>query len=128
VAPEIMGIGPVFAIPKALTKADIAIEDIDYFEINEAFAAQFLAVNRELKLSMGKVNANGSGIAIGHPVGATGVRIIIAAIQELRRRGERLAVASLCVGGGPAMATVLELLGPKGRWLRSSDQLEGGSQ
>ncbi|SHI60315.1 thiolase family protein [Desulfofundulus thermosubterraneus] len=110
VAPEIMGIGPAYAIPRALKYAGLQLEDIDYFEINEAFAAQFLAVNRELKLDMERVNANGSGIALGHPVGCTGVRIIVTLLSELRRRGTRYGVASLCVGGGPAMATVIEML------------------
>lgn len=110
VAPEIMGIGPAYAVPKALKYAGLQLEDIDYFEINEAFAAQFLAVKRELKLDMERVNANGSGIALGHPVGCTGVRIIVTLLSELRRRGARYGVASLCVGGGPAMATVIEML------------------
>lgn len=110
VAPEIMGIGPVYAIPKVLKYAGLKIEDIDYFEINEAFAAQFLAVNRELKLDMDRVNANGSGIALGHPVGCTGIRIIVTLLSELRRRGGRYGIASLCVGGGPAMATIVEII------------------
>lgn len=108
VAPEIMGIGPAYAVPKALKYAGLQLEDIEYFEINEAFAAQFLAVNRVLKLDMAKVNANGSGIALGHPVGCTGIRIIVTLLYEMERRGDRLGVASLCVGGGPAMATVVE--------------------
>ncbi|MHB8076704.1 thiolase family protein [Desulfosporosinus fructosivorans] len=110
VAPEIMGIGPAYVIPKALKYAGLELKDIDYFEINEAFAAQFLAVNRELKLDMGKVNANGSGIALGHPVGCTGVRIIVTMLNEMKWRGSKYGVASLCVGGGPAMATVVEML------------------
>jgi len=111
VAPEVMGIGPAYAIPKALHYAGITLKDIDYFEINEAFSAQFLAVNRELKLDMGRVNANGSGIALGHPVGCTGVRIIVSLLFELRRRGQQFGIASLCVGGGPAMATIIEMIG-----------------
>lgn len=110
VAPEIMGIGPAFAIPKALKYAKLSLEDVDYFEINEAFAAQFLAVNRVLKLDMNKVNGNGSGIALGHPVGCTGIRIIVTMLYEMQRRGNTIGVASLCVGGGPAMATVVERL------------------
>ncbi len=110
VKPEIMGIGPAYAIPKALQQLNMTLDDVDYYEINEAFAAQFLAVNRELKLPMDKVNAHGSGIAIGHPVGCTGIRIIVTLLQELRRRGKKTGVASLCVGGGPSMATVLELV------------------
>lgn len=110
VAPEIMGIGPAFALPKALSYAGLGLNDIDYFEINEAFAAQFLAVNRELKLDMDRVNANGSGISLGHPVGCTGIRILVTLIFELRRRGGRYGAASLCVGGGPAIAAVIENL------------------
>lgn len=109
VPPEIMGIGPAYAIPKALNYAGLKLEDIDYFEINEAFAAQFLAVNRKLQLDMDKVNANGSGIALGHPVGCTGVRIMVSLLSEMRRRGGRYGVASLCVGGGPAMASIIEM-------------------
>lgn len=110
VAPEIMGIGPVEAIPKALKFADLTIDDIDYFEINEAFAAQFLACNRELKLPMEKVNKNGSGISLGHPVGCTGIRIIVSLIHEMEREGNKYGCASLCVGGGPAMATIIEMV------------------
>ncbi|ABB32440.1 thiolase [Geobacter metallireducens GS-15] len=110
VAPEIMGIGPAYAIPKALKYADLQMKDIDYFEINEAFAAQFLAVNRELNIDLSRVNANGSGIALGHPVGCTGIRIIVTMLEEMKRRQGRYGVASLCVGGGPAMATVIEMI------------------
>lgn len=110
VAPQFMGIGPVYAIPKALEYAELNLEDIGYFEINEAFAAQFLACNRELKLDMEKVNANGSGIALGHPVGASGIRIIVSLIHEAKRRNVKYGVASLCVGGGPAIASVIEIL------------------
>ena len=108
VHPEIMGIGPVAAVPKVLKFAGLALDDIGYFEINEAFAAQFLAVNKELKLDMNKVNAHGSGIGLGHPVGCTAARIIVAVIHELHRRNERYGLATLCVGGGPAIATVVE--------------------
>ena len=110
VPPEVMGIGPVYAIPKVLERAGLTKDNIDYYEINEAFASQFLACNRELNLDMDKVNANGSGISLGHPVGCTGVRIVMAAVNELRRRGKNLGCASLCVGGGPAMATIVEVL------------------
>ncbi len=108
VAPEVMGIGPAFAIPKAIELAGLTAADIGYYEINEAFAAQFLAVNRELKLSMDQVNANGSGIALGHPVGCTAARIIVSLIYEMQRRNVRFGLASLCVGGGPAIGTVIE--------------------
>ena len=108
VPPEIMGIGPAYAIPKAIQLAGLATGDIGYYEINEAFAAQFLAVNRELKLDMEKVNANGSGIGLGHPVGCTAARIIVSLIYEMQRRDVRFGLASLCVGGGPAIGTVIE--------------------
>ena len=110
VAPEVMGIGPVYAVPKALQYAGLTAADIGYYEINEAFAAQFLAVNRELKLDMSRVNSNGSGISLGHPVGCSAARIIVSLIYEMERRNERYGVASLCVGGGPAIATVIERL------------------
>ena len=108
VPPEIMGIGPAYAVPKAIQLAGLAPEDIGYYEINEAFAAQYLAVNRELKLDMAKVNANGSGIGLGHPVGCTAARIIVSLIYEMQRRDVRFGLASLCVGGGPAIGTVIE--------------------
>lgn len=107
---EVMGIGPAYVIPKAIEEAGLTPDDIDYYEINEAFAAQFIACNRELKLDMAKVNRNGSGIGLGHPVGMTGARIVTACISELIASGEKYGVASLCVGGGPAMATVVEIL------------------
>jgi acetyl-CoA C-acetyltransferase len=110
VEPAVMGIGPVYSVPKALQYAGLSASDIGYYEINEAFAAQFLAVNRELKLDMNKVNANGSGISLGHPVGCSATRIIVSLIYELRRREEQYGLATLCVGGGPAIATVIERL------------------
>lgn len=110
VEPRVMGIGPTYAVPMAIREAGLTAADIDYYEINEAFAAQFLACNKMLNIDMDRINANGSGIAIGHPVGCTGLRIIVGAISELIRRDAQFAVASLCVGGGPAMATVIERL------------------
>ena len=110
VAPEVMGIGPIYAIPKVLERAGLTKDDIDYYEINEAFAAQFLACNKVLELDMNKVNINGSGISLGHPVGCTVVRIVMETVMELHRQGKKLGCASLCVGGGPAMATVVEAL------------------
>lgn len=110
VDPKIMGIGVVPAVKRALKFAQLNLEDIDYWELNEAFAAQFLACNRELNISMDKVNANGSGISLGHPVGNTGVRLIVSLLYEMRRRKARYGCASLCAGGGPAVATVVELL------------------
>ena len=110
VAPEIMGIGPVYAVPKAIKYAGLKSEDIGYYEINEAFAAQFLAVNRELRIPFDKINANGSGVGLGHPVGCTAAKILVSLIYEMGRRGDKYGVASLCVGGGPAIASVIEKL------------------
>jgi acetyl-CoA C-acetyltransferase len=108
VEPRVMGLGVVPAVKNALTFAGLKIEDIDYWEINEAFAAQFLGCNRELKIPLDRVNAHGSGIALGHPVGMTGARIILAAASELKRRGGRYALASMCASGGPAGAFIVE--------------------
>lgn len=110
VEPKIMGIGVVPAVRQALKFANLQQEDIGYWEINEAFAAQWLGCNRELRISLDKVNANGSGIALGHPVGCTGARLIVTMIYEMRRRGVQFGCASLCAGGGPAMATIIELI------------------
>jgi acetyl-CoA C-acetyltransferase len=104
---EVMGIGPAYAVPKAIQVAGLKASDIGYYEINEAFAAQYLAVDRELKLPADKVNANGSGIGLGHPVGCTAARILVSLIYEMARRKVEHGLASLCVGGGPAIATVL---------------------
>jgi acetyl-CoA C-acetyltransferase len=109
-APEIMGIGPIYAIPKAVEQAGLQLQDVNYFEINEAFAAQVIPCLRELDIPINKVNANGSGIALGHPVGMTGLRLIISGYYELKRRGETYGCASLCAGGGPAMAAVYEVI------------------
>lgn len=108
VDPTIMGIGPVPAIKQALEKAELSLNDIDLFEINEAFAAQYLAVEKELGLDRDKVNVNGGAIALGHPVGASGARILLSAAYELKRRGGKYAVASLCIGGGQGIAVVIE--------------------
>jgi len=108
VDPKIMGIGPAYAVPKALKRAGLSKEDIGIWELNEAFAAQFLACNRELKLDPAIVNRLGSGISLGHPVGMTGVRIVVTALSQLDWINAEFLVASLCVGGGPAMATVLK--------------------
>lgn len=110
VHPEIMGIGPVYEIPLALKRAGLEMKDVDYFEINEAFAAQWLACNRELKIEMDRVNANGSGIALGHPTGMTGARLVITGMYELSKRGGKIGCASLCAGGGPGMALIYEML------------------
>ena len=107
-APEIMGIGPVEASKKALGRAGLSLEDIDIVELNEAFAAQSLAVIGELGLDHDKVNLEGGAIALGHPLGASGARITGKAAQLLKRNGGKNALATLCVGGGMGMATVLE--------------------
>ena len=108
VEPRIMGMGVVPAVQRALKFAGMEQDQIDYWEINEAFAAQFLGVNRELKIPLDRVNAVGSGIAIGHPVGATGARLILTMINEMKRRGVRYGCASLCASGGPGVAFIVE--------------------
>jgi acetyl-CoA C-acetyltransferase len=108
VPPEIMGIGPVPAIKRAAETAGLGLADIDRFEINEAFGAQCLAVERALGLDHDTVNVNGGAIAIGHPLAATGVRLSVTLARELRRRGLRYGVSSACVGGGQGIALVLE--------------------
>jgi acetyl-CoA C-acetyltransferase len=100
VEPRIMGIGPVPAVRKALAKAGLELEDIDLFELNEAFAAQSLAVVRELGLEGKRINPYGGAIALGHPIGASGGRILVTLLHELRRSHGRHGVATLCVGGG----------------------------
>jgi acetyl-CoA acetyltransferases len=110
VEPAYMGLGPIVAVPKALKLAGLKDADIDYYEINEAFAAQFIGCERELKIDRSRINHNGSGIGLGHPVGCTAARIIVALIYELERMNGRYGLASLCVGGGPAMATIIEKL------------------
>ena len=108
VEPRRMGIGPALAIPKALEKAGLGLRDIGLLEINEAFAAQYLAVERSLKLDREIVNVNGGAIALGHPVGMTGTRLVITLLREMKRRDLSLGVASMCVGGGMGAAMVLE--------------------
>jgi len=110
VDPKIMGIGVVPAVQRALKFAGLSKEQIDLWELNEAFAAQVIACNRELQIDKSIINVNGSGISLGHPVGQTGARLIVTLIHEMRRRGSKYGVASLCAGGGPAVATVVELL------------------
>jgi len=108
VDPSIMGIGPVPASKKALEKADLTLEDIGLFELNEAFAAQSLAVVKELGLDMEKVNVNGGAVALGHPVGASGTRITYSLAVEMKKRNVRYGLASLCIGGGQGIAIILE--------------------
>jgi acetyl-CoA acyltransferase len=108
VRPEIMGWGPVPAIQKALKRARLSIKDIDMFEINEAFAAQVLACNTELRIDENKLNINGGAVALGHPLGASGARLTVTLTHEMRRRGARLGVASMCIGMGQGIATIIE--------------------
>ncbi|HVJ48302.1 MAG TPA: thiolase family protein [Desulfitobacterium sp.] len=110
VPPQIMGIGPVPAVYKALKQANLTLDDIDLIELNEAFAAQSLVVIRELGLDVNKVNVNGGAIALGHPVGATGTRIMTTLLYEMRRRHACYGIATLCIGGGQGMATIIEAL------------------
>jgi acetyl-CoA C-acetyltransferase len=108
VPPEIMGIGPVAAIRAVLAAADLKIADIDRFEINEAFGAQVLACVRELDIDQSKLNVNGGAIAIGHPLGASGVRLVLTLARELQRSGLRRGIASACIGGGQGIAMLIE--------------------
>ena len=109
VDPKIMGTGPVPASRQAMAKAGVTIEDIDLIEANEAFAAQSIAVARELHFDMEKVNVNGGALAIGHPVGASGARIIVTLLHEMAKRPEaKKGLATLCIGGGMGVATVFE--------------------
>ena len=108
VDPSIMGMGPAPASRKALSKAGLTVADLDLIEANEAFSAQAVAVARELELPMDRVNVNGGAIAIGHPIGASGARILVTLLYELRRRGGRYGLATLCIGGGQGAALVVE--------------------
>lgn len=108
VQPSIMGIGPVPATVKALKKANMSVSDLDLVELNEAFAAQVLAVNKELNIPESKINVNGGAIALGHPVGCSGARIVVTLIHELRRQGKSIGLASLCVGGGQGVSIIIE--------------------
>jgi acetyl-CoA acyltransferase 2 len=108
VEPEIMGIGPVPATRQALEKAGLKLSDIDLVEVNEAFAAQYLAVEKELGLDRSKTNVNGGAIALGHPLGATGTRLVITVLNELRRRAGRYGLATACIGGGQGIAMIVE--------------------
>lgn len=108
VEPEIMGIGPVPATRKALEKAGLKLPDIDLIEVNEAFAAQYLAVEKELGLERSRTNVNGGAIALGHPLGATGTRLVLTVLHELRRRRGRYGLATACIGGGQGIAMIVE--------------------
>jgi acetyl-CoA acyltransferase 2 len=111
VDPKIMGSGPVPASRLALQKAGLTLDYIDLIEVNEAFAAQYLAVEKELGLDREKVNVNGGAIALGHPLGATGTRLVITLLYELRRRRKKYGLATACIGGGQGIAMVVESLG-----------------
>ncbi|HEX9650779.1 MAG TPA: acetyl-CoA C-acyltransferase [Cyclobacteriaceae bacterium] len=110
VDPRIMGIGPVKAVPKALDKAGLKLSDVDQIELNEAFAAQSLAVIRELGMDMEKVNVNGGAIALGHPLGCSGAKLSVQLFNEMRRRNQKYGMVTACVGGGQGVAGIYELL------------------
>jgi len=108
VDPRVMGIGPIPAVRKLLERAGVAGDDIDLVELNEAFASQSLAVIRELGLDPARVNVNGGAIALGHPLGMSGARLVVTLLHELRRRGGRYGVATMCVGVGQGQAALFE--------------------
>ena len=108
VDPAIMGIGPVPATKKALKIANWKIDDVDLIEANEAFAAQSLAVSKEMKWDMSKVNVNGGAIALGHPIGASGARILVTLIHEMKKRKYKRGLATLCIGGGMGISMCIE--------------------
>ena len=108
--PEVMGIGPISSSQKALEKAGLTIDDIDLFEINEAFASQCIACAKTLGIDEEKLNVNGSGISLGHPVGATGSRLVVTLMYELKKRGGRYGLASLCAGGGMGTTVIIEMI------------------
>ena len=110
VRPEVMGIGPVAAVPRVLKRTGLALADMDVIELNEAFAAQSVAVIRELDLNPDVVNINGGAIALGHPLGATGAKLTVQLLHELRRRGGKYGMVTMCIGGGMGAAGVFELL------------------
>ncbi len=110
VDPDVMGIGPVKAVPKALARAGVTLGDVKLIEFNEAFAAQALAVAKDLELDMSRVNVNGGAIALGHPLGASGAKLTVQLIHELRRRGGGLGMVTMCIGGGMGAAGLFEVL------------------
>ena len=103
-----MGLGPIGAVNQAVKKANWKLEDIDLFEINEAFAAQSIAVIRKLKIDQKKVNVNGGAIALGHPIGASGARILVTLIHEMKKQNKHKGCATLCIGGGMGIALCVE--------------------
>jgi acetyl-CoA C-acetyltransferase len=110
VEPEVMGLGPILAIQTVLKKAGLQLSDMDLVEINEAFAAQVLGVLYEIPVPREKLNVNGGGVALGHPVGCSGARILVTLLHEMQRRGARFGLASLCIGGGMGSATIVEII------------------
>jgi len=110
VDPRIMGIGPAPAIRQALKRAELSLDKLDRIEVNEAFAAQYLAVEKDLGLDRDKTNVNGGAISLGHPLAASGARLALTLIHELRRNGLRYGAASLCIGGGQGIAAIFEAL------------------
>lgn len=110
VRPEVMGIGPTVAIPKVLEQTGLSLEDIDLIEFNEAFAAQALAVIREVGMDLEKTNVNGGAIALGHPMGATGAKLTVQLLNEMRRRGSKYGMVTMCIGGGMGAAGIFENL------------------
>jgi acetyl-CoA acyltransferase len=111
VRPEIMGVGPIAAVPKLLKRTGLTLSDLDLIELNEAFAAQSVAVIRELGLDEAKVNVNGGAIALGHPLGCTGAKLTVQLLSEMRRRGSRYGLVTMCIGGGMGAAGIFENLG-----------------
>jgi acetyl-CoA C-acetyltransferase/acetyl-CoA acyltransferase 2 len=109
VDPSLMGLGPAPATRRLLDLAGLRLDDIDLFEVNEAFAAQYLAVERELGLDRDRVNVNGGAIALGHPLGMTGARQLLTLVLELRRRGLKRGIATACIGGGQGIAVLVEV-------------------
>ena len=109
--PAVMGMGPVGAVRKALVAASWSLSEVDLIEVNEAFAAQAIAVNRELGLDATRVNVNGGAIALGHPIGASGARILVTLLSEMKKRDVRRGLATLCIGGGMGIATCIETAG-----------------
>ena len=105
-----MGIGPVEAVPKALKKADMKLDDLDLIELNEAFAGQSLAVIQELGLNQEILNVNGGAIALGHPLGCTGAKLTVQILNELKRRNKKHGMVTACVGGGQGVAAIFELM------------------
>jgi len=110
VRPEIMGVGPIRAVPKVLNRAGMTVDDIDLVELNEAFAAQSLAVIRDLEFDPEKVNVNGGAIALGHPLGCTGAKLTVQLIHELKRRNQKYGMVTMCIGGGMGAAGIFENL------------------